>query len=326
MSHAFCAMMSRESGEDLIGTAPTFSTYVLIECPHPWAEREFESKAVPSNLKAFVEHVRQAKLSIRFLLFKGEPSEQTRVMIFRKSEGLMAGYRKRQFQLDSIKQVAPLLESYWSETGLEIDTHDSPDSDIFVCTHGSHDKCCAKFGYPFYREASKLATSSNVWQVSHIGGHRFAPTIVTFPDGRYYGRLDAESFSAIINCSGEICHLERVYRGWGVLPKPVQVIERAIALERGWEWVGYQIDYQILLADSESMQIELRGEKEGERSLIYTATIGVSEIKDVIGSCGNEAAMKVVKFSIEQIQQVTQSQSWTIPRRTISQSNLAISS
>jgi hypothetical protein len=312
MNHDFCAMMSRQLGEDLIGTAPTFPTYVLIECPYPWAAREFDSKAVPAALKTLIEQIKQP---IRFLLFKGESSEQTRVMIFRRSQGR---YRKRQFQLDSIEQVAPLIQFYLSETDLEIDCEDSTEQDIFICTHGSHDKCCAKFGYPFYRQASSLA--SNVWQVSHIGGHRFAPTIVTFPDGRYYGQLDVESFSAIVHRCGSICHLEQVYRGSGLLPKQVQVMERAIALEQGWKWFDYQIDYQILRTDAESTQVELWGEKLGERSLSYIATIVAGEPKTVISSCGSHQPMQVTKFSIEQIHQVDQPQSWTVPHSLPKQS------
>ncbi|NJK52144.1 MAG: hypothetical protein HC936_03715 [Leptolyngbyaceae cyanobacterium SU_3_3] len=57
MSQFFCAQMSRESGEDIVGSAPTHATYILIECPYPWAAKDFDSSAIPPNLRALVEEL-----------------------------------------------------------------------------------------------------------------------------------------------------------------------------------------------------------------------------------------------------------------------------
>jgi hypothetical protein len=228
MHHTFCAQLSHESGEHLIGSAPNHSIYVLIECPQPWAPNALDSKAIPLDLKAIIQEIQQVNSGVRFLLFSGvcnpssrsfeAPQNTVRVMMFRQAEPLSHGYRKRELELDSIHDVAPLLEHYLTEAGLAVDCQDSDTQDIFVCTHGSHDRCCAKFGYPFYRQAIAIASqlqlsNTRIWQVSHIGGHRFAPTIATFPDGRYYGALDAISLTAILQRTGDIQCLKRVYRG-----------------------------------------------------------------------------------------------------------------
>lgn len=56
--------------------------------------------------------------------------------------------------------------------------------DILVCTHGSRDVCWGKFGYAIYKLLRARHAAPNglrVWRTSHIGGHRFASTLLDFP-------------------------------------------------------------------------------------------------------------------------------------------------
>ena len=57
---------------------------------------------------------------------------------------------------------------------------------FLVCTNGKRDKCCAKFGRPVY-EALQESQGDTVWQSSHIGGHRYAPTVLFLPHGVNFG-------------------------------------------------------------------------------------------------------------------------------------------
>ena len=61
-----------------------------------------------------------------------------------------------------------------------------------VCTHGRHDTCCAERGRPV-AAALAAAHPELTWEVSHIGGDRFAANALVLPHGLYYGRLDADS-------------------------------------------------------------------------------------------------------------------------------------
>jgi hypothetical protein len=68
-----------------------------------------------------------------------------------------------------------------------------------VCTHGTHDKCCARFGVPVY-DALRRA-GADVWQCSHVGGDRFAANVICYPDGLCYGRVTPEDATALLNAS-----------------------------------------------------------------------------------------------------------------------------
>lgn len=66
----------------------------------------------------------------------------------------------------------------------------SPESVALICTNAKRDVCCALRGLPL---AANLAGRypDRVWECSHTGGHRFAPTGVLLPTGATLGRLDA---------------------------------------------------------------------------------------------------------------------------------------
>ncbi|NJR48994.1 MAG: hypothetical protein HC780_04895 [Leptolyngbyaceae cyanobacterium CSU_1_3] len=96
MSQFFCAQMSRESGEDIVGSAPTHATYILIECPYPWAAKDFDSSAIPPNLRALVEECKIARIPLRFLLFTGDKNTSdlsTRIMIFANRRDSLPGIK-----------------------------------------------------------------------------------------------------------------------------------------------------------------------------------------------------------------------------------------
>jgi hypothetical protein len=60
---------------------------------------------------------------------------------------------------------------------------------LLVCTHGRRDVCCAVRGRPVALGVS-ASHPGRVWEVSHIGGHRFSPTAVVLPFGSTLARLD----------------------------------------------------------------------------------------------------------------------------------------
>jgi Sucrase/ferredoxin-like len=104
------------------------------------------------------------------------------------------------------------------------------DEPVFcVCTHGKHDACCAELGRPLCR-AMHAAAPEQTWEVSHIGGDRFAPNMLVLPHGLYYGRLPLERSTELVeaHACGELL-LEHL-RGRSGYPMPVQAAE--IALRR----------------------------------------------------------------------------------------------
>jgi hypothetical protein len=63
---------------------------------------------------------------------------------------------------------------------------------LLICTHGRRDVCCAVDGRALVTSvlAGNPEMEPYVWESSHLGGHRFAPTALVLPTGYLYGRLD----------------------------------------------------------------------------------------------------------------------------------------
>jgi hypothetical protein len=71
---------------------------------------------------------------------------------------------------------------------------------LLVCTNGRRDVCCAVRGRPVALDAATLAPG-RIWEASHTGGHRFAPTGVLLPHGMTFARLDAALCHAVVTAA-----------------------------------------------------------------------------------------------------------------------------
>ena len=71
---------------------------------------------------------------------------------------------------------------------------------LLVCTNGRRDVCCAVRGRPVALDAATLAPG-RIWEASHTGGHRFAPTGVLLPHGMTFARLDAQMCHTVVTAA-----------------------------------------------------------------------------------------------------------------------------
>jgi hypothetical protein len=186
----------------------------------------------------------------------------------------------------------------------------APIRDFLVCTHGSQDACCATFGYPLYRllRDRYAATSQGqlrAWRVSHFGGHRFAPTLIDFPEGRYWGHLEPEALERLVRRRGPLPDLRRCYRGWAGLDFFEQVAEREIFRREGWAWAaylkrGHAFDEEgraigpeadPVFAEQPPRRAEVRidfAAPDGSAAGAYEATVEFSGRRQGLGECGGQ--------------------------------------
>ncbi|NJN84854.1 MAG: sucrase ferredoxin [Caldilineaceae bacterium] len=118
------------------------------------------------------------------------------------------------FDLTAVIARAPIFDA---------NVHDEP---LFlVCTNGRRDLCCAKFGLPVYAAMAEYATAQT-WRTSHIGGHRFAPTLVALPHGLIFGRVTTDEVATLVDAyrDGSIYDLDRL-RGRSCYPPIVQAAD-----------------------------------------------------------------------------------------------------
>lgn len=226
-----CAAESLLRDEPVAGTATHVRTWLLLEHVGPWGVDALLDARLPEGLGAAL--TQQAKAyRAKFLLIRRFSSKPD-------GEGLrvFAAYAD---------PAAPRLESGTVRDPREVLDLDiaafreggssglAPyDGSLFcVCTNGRHDACCAVRGRPVARALDR-AHPEETWEVSHIGGDRFAANMVVLPHGLYYGRLDPQSAIGVAGAhlSGEL-DLDRL-RGRSAYPMAVQAAEIHLRRELG---------------------------------------------------------------------------------------------
>lgn len=250
----FCNCQALDRGLDPIGHARTFDDAIVIETPLPWKADMMQSAgALPQEmidllalwLKAY--YAGQGYPHLPLII---APDAQysvegfRRVMLFTRPSGPFAQFERLEY-LVPVDQLGPLLWSLYEARaalpGFEPYRVHTPAStrDILVCTHGTIDAACAKFGYPVYKfmRDSCVDELVRVWRVSHFGGHVFAPTLMDMPTGHYWAYVGQPQAAQIIARSGDVADLRGHYRGWaGVGDGFQQAAEAHLWQQVGWSW------------------------------------------------------------------------------------------
>ncbi|HIY66991.1 MAG TPA: hypothetical protein H9830_12025 [Candidatus Agrococcus pullicola] len=213
-----CSILSQRAEEPLAGTAYTDSRWLLVEHPGPWPSQAVDA-ALPGDVLA---EIRERAPGVRLALIRQPHARRVDAPIAFLTGGRPEAWLRR-VQLRSYRDLVDLdLEAI-------ADSHEPSDGEpvteptFFVCTHGRREVCCAEFGRPVLRA---IATGGFApWEITHIGGDRFAASMVVFPLGHYFGHLNPVSgLSAARRYATDTLQLGNL-RGRSGYPNSVQTAE-----------------------------------------------------------------------------------------------------
>ncbi len=189
MSHEYCSLITRDLEEPLAGTAPNARHIVFITWPKRFWDRDvlLSEGGFPETLGED-QHLWSAlvgKVTLRLITDGTVGTDSCEVLIY--PEGVR--YTVAPAQLTDV------LTAHFSGNPSQV-AEPITTPQVMVCTHGKHDKCCAKFGGAVVQRLREgvdaRQASVKVWESSHLGGHRFAATLAAFPQGRMHGYLTPE--------------------------------------------------------------------------------------------------------------------------------------
>jgi hypothetical protein len=220
----FCSAISADSGEPLAGTASRVDHWILLEYRGVWNPNAVDGSGLSDQVKAHLRSQTRALAPAKLLFVRRrERRREQPVALFHAIGGTVHLYA-----LDAYEDLLALDLASAGGVGAA-GPGERIDHPLFlVCTHGKHDRCCALQGRPVYDVLADQAEPGWVWQVSHVGGDRFAGNVVVLPEGLYYGRVRPEEAWTLLDehLAGRI-HLPR-FRGRSALPFAVQAAEIAV--------------------------------------------------------------------------------------------------
>lgn len=178
-----CSVGSRARDESMTATASPGRRWLLVEVAGAWGWNVWtESPVLPAEVGTALARRAQAA--------------GMRIAAIRRP-GRSRGHGRWRWAIVDTDEPTPRV--HWGEVSAPEELLTVPldgragavtDAPLFVvCAHGRHDECCAVRGRTV---AASLAQAfpDETWECSHIGGDRFAATMVLFPHGLQYGRVD----------------------------------------------------------------------------------------------------------------------------------------
>ncbi|WP_395294116.1 sucrase ferredoxin [Kitasatospora hibisci] len=231
-----CATLSRELSEPLAATAATATTWLLVEQNGPWGAKALGE----SHLDAAVGRALEAAAAgtgVRVALIR-RPGRHADCLPAARHEVLVAHAvpGRSWVRRAAVADPAELLELDFEALGAG--DHGGFGAEhvggpiALVCTNGRRDRCCALLGRPL---AAELATAghSEVWEVTHLGGHRFSPTMLVLPYGYAYGRLTAGSAKDVLAATAAGHMVPEWSRGRSGWDRPGQAADHAVRVATG---------------------------------------------------------------------------------------------
>ncbi|GKQ35561.1 sucrase ferredoxin [Streptomyces sp. A012304] len=217
-------------------TAPTARTWLLLEQPGPWGAKALVSSHLDPAVGRALEATAQGT-GVRVALIRrpgrhadcGTPPLR-RVYAAHTVPGkvwlrsAMTSEPRRLLDMDFA--ALGRGEHHTFDTALGGGPH-TGDPLALVCTNGKRDRCCALLGRPL---AAELAASGvdGVWEVTHLGGHRFSPTVLVLPYGYAYGRAEAHTVKEVLHGVEEGRIVTEGCRGSTAWERPGQAADLAV--------------------------------------------------------------------------------------------------
>jgi len=218
-----CSVVWDQAQASALGTAPSARFWVALEQNGPWGARAATQSHLDPDLGQSLDQMCQ-DAGGRFILIR-RPGSHSDLHDGRSHKvDRLTGMRQKVYLAGGLAYRPWLLEADLNgPSGLtrlaqpEMDALGRGDIDavqaalpgaersagpvLLICTNSRRDLCCSVRGRAVALQAASQRPAQ-VWECSHTGGHRFAPTGVLLPHGQTFGRLTGASAVAVVDAAG----------------------------------------------------------------------------------------------------------------------------
>lgn len=299
---------------DPIGTGGCYDAYLCVEIPLPW-ERDISGNEPFASLceapSASLVGADGRKWRPQGLVPESDRAGVVQVIAFEQPERARTGgsgssFERREWLVppERVSELCAALlgaddgaigrldEFEVAASGADGGGPKQRTSELLVCTHGQRDVCCGGSGTSLYTDLVRLVGDSNrdddgqfaempsVRRVSHTGGHRFAPTALSFPDGYAWSHLDERMALAVATRAVEPADVLGHIRGSTLFKGgPFQVADRHGLREVGWPWADAHRSVELIGFDRRSMATDVlvQGELADGTRRAFELRVGIEQ-------------------------------------------------
>jgi hypothetical protein len=260
-TEGFCRELA--FAEPIAGTAAAeIERWIVLEDNDPWGAKVPLQTTLPAAVRDWLKRLdAQPNTRVQLIRRPGAPRRERRTLFLARTPADPDGRRLVEFEctLDELPSLDPdvLLDRAPATRELA--------ALWLVCTHGARDRCCAKWGMALW-EALRKREGERVWQCSHLGGHRFAPTALALPSGLLWGRLALDEVEPLCCdlAAGRIGALPKL-RGRSAHASTLQAAECLLRIREG-------------LADDAALQLRDAFPMDGGQRVRFEGPAGMLEI------------------------------------------------
>jgi hypothetical protein len=313
-----CSNYSLQAAEPLPGTAPHVQVWVLLEYNGAWESKAFEASLIPEPVKAHLSGLLKSIPGSRLLLIRSRSLPLSDSPRFFSPASVRQGPGITLY-IALAREIDPLLYRFTLaayEDLLEMnlqglvdasdpqEAHQTSEKLFLVCTHGRRDRCCARYGLVVFEallsQAARRGQASQVWQCSHVGGHRFAANVLCFPHAIFYGRITGEEVEAVLVSYLQEDYLVGLSRGRACYPGPLQAAEIFLRQEIRLAGLMALAPFYAEATGRDSWEITTRAVQSGE---IYRVVVQVQPSgRGIYPSC---TSGELEEFSYYQMSQLS---------------------
>ncbi|CAJ1587110.1 sucrase ferredoxin [[Mycobacterium] wendilense] len=222
-----CSDQSLARNDPIYGTASAGHSWLLLELPGAWGHSAFlQSPSIidPELGRAVVRRAEKAGMRIAAIRRHGRraPTPRWRWFIAHSDIGSEALYHG---EVDGPRDYLDVA----------LDGTDGTVSEqplVAICAHGKHDQCCAVRGRGA-TAAISAAYPEITWECSHLGGDRFAATMLILPEGLCYGRVDSTDSAGLVRLYLEGRLDNEFLRGRTSVPHAAQAAQYFVRAKSG---------------------------------------------------------------------------------------------
>ncbi len=217
------------AAEPMLGTADVVDVWLLLEYRPAWRAKAWVDNDLAEGAKRWladgISALAAQGLKVRPQMIRQPEANREGFRLLVHREGMLRAFRAEDANYGDLA-ATPIAALVSGDEGERLDA-----PHYFVCVNGQRDRCCARFGLPVHHRLCALV-GERAWQVTHLGGHRFAPNVLVLPQGVLYGRVHPgavqEGADALVDFVAEVesggvplAHL----RGRSCYPQAVQAAE-----------------------------------------------------------------------------------------------------